>query len=82
MGGSEYRLVEICKGARERLLLEDHPPALIRPIEFPFPIPDRLSPKGRAKAKMAKLADTDTKPVQQQADRRGTTAVSARGRGR
>ena len=45
-GGSEYRLVEICKGARERLLFEDHPTALIRPIEFPFPIPDRLSPKG------------------------------------
>jgi len=45
-GGQEYRLVEICKGARERLRLEDHPAALIRPIEFPFPIPDRFLPEG------------------------------------
>ena len=41
--GQEYRLVEICKGARERLRLEDQPPALLRSIEFPFPVPDRLS---------------------------------------
>jgi hypothetical protein len=45
-GGQEYRLVEICKGARERLFFEDHPAALIRPIAFPFPIPDRFSPEG------------------------------------
>lgn len=38
----EYRLVEICKGARESVRLADAEPALVRPIEFPFPVPDRL----------------------------------------
>lgn len=40
-GAAEYRLVEICKGARDRIRLVDGP-ALVRPIAFPFPIPDRL----------------------------------------
>lgn len=35
-----YRLLEICKGARERVVLDEKAPALVRPIEFPFPIPD------------------------------------------
>lgn len=38
----EYRLVEISKGARERVRLDTVDPALVRPIEFPFPIYDRL----------------------------------------
>jgi hypothetical protein len=46
VGGAErsvsYRLVEICKGARERVRLADVDPGLIRPIEFPFPVPDRI----------------------------------------
>lgn len=37
-----YRLVEICKGARERVRVDGSSPALVKPIEFPFPIPDRL----------------------------------------
>lgn len=45
-GRQEYRLVEICKGARERLRLDNQAPALLRPVEFPFPIPDRLSAEG------------------------------------
>ena len=40
--GSEYKLVEICKGARDRVRVADVDPALMRPIEFPFPIPDRI----------------------------------------
>ena len=40
--GDEFRLVEICKGARERVRLADTLPAIVRPIEFPFPIPDRV----------------------------------------
>ncbi|HSX22396.1 MAG TPA: hypothetical protein VLE97_06425 [Gaiellaceae bacterium] len=39
----EYRLVEICKGARDRLRLADLDPALVRPIEFAFPVPDRVA---------------------------------------
>lgn len=37
-----YRLIEICKGARERVRLADLEPALVKPIEFPFPVPDRM----------------------------------------
>ena len=40
--GGAYRLVEICKGARDRIRLDGTTPALVKPIEFPFPIPDRL----------------------------------------
>ena len=40
--GDAFRLVEICKGARDRVRLTDVTPALVQPIEFPFPIPDRL----------------------------------------
>lgn len=40
--GDAFRLVEICKGARDRVRLTDVAPAIVRPIEFPFPIPDRL----------------------------------------
>lgn len=39
--GKAYRLVEICKGARDRVRLDDAP-ALVKPIESPFPIPDCL----------------------------------------
>jgi hypothetical protein len=39
----EYRLVEICKGARDRVRLADLDPALVRPIEFAFPVPDRVA---------------------------------------
>ena len=38
----EFRLVEICKGARDRVRLDDAEPAIVRPIQFPFPVPDRL----------------------------------------
>ena len=37
-----YVLVEICKGARDRVRLDPSMPGLMRPIEFPFPVPDRL----------------------------------------
>jgi hypothetical protein len=40
--GDAFRLVEICKGARDRVRLTDVDPALVRPIAFPFPVPDRL----------------------------------------
>ena len=40
--GDAYRLVEICKGARERVRVDDTAFALVKPIEFPFPISDRL----------------------------------------
>jgi hypothetical protein len=40
--GDAFRLVEICKGARERVRVTDVEPALMRPIEFPFPVPDRI----------------------------------------
>lgn len=40
--GDAFRLVEICKGARDRVRLTDVAPAIVRPIEFPFPIPDCL----------------------------------------
>jgi hypothetical protein len=40
--GDAFRLVEICKGARDRVRVTDIEPALVRPIEFPFPVPDRL----------------------------------------
>ena len=40
--GDAFRLVEICKGARDRVHLTNTEPAIVRPIEFPFPIPDRL----------------------------------------
>jgi hypothetical protein len=34
-----FRLVEICKGARERLRFDQPGLALVRPIKFPFPVP-------------------------------------------
>lgn len=37
-----YRLVEICKGARERVRLDGDAKGLVKPIEFPFPILDRI----------------------------------------
>jgi hypothetical protein len=40
--GDAFRLVEICKGARDRVRVCDIEPALMRPIEFPFPVPDRI----------------------------------------
>lgn len=40
--GDAFRLVEICKGAKDRVRVTDVTPALVRPIEFPFPVPDRL----------------------------------------
>lgn len=40
--GDAYRLVEICKGARERVRLDTIDPALMRPVQFPFPVPDRV----------------------------------------
>ncbi len=42
LAGESYRLVEICKGARDRVRVDGASPALVKPIEFPFPIPDRL----------------------------------------
>ena len=39
---AEFRLVEICKGARDRVRVADVEPAMVRPIDFPFPIPDRI----------------------------------------
>lgn len=41
----EYRLVEICKGARDRVRLDNVGPALIQPTRSPFPIPDCLPVK-------------------------------------
>lgn len=38
-----YVLVEICKGARDRVRLDRASPALVRPIEFPFPVLDRIA---------------------------------------
>jgi len=39
----EYRLVEICKGASQRVKLEeDTRLGLIRQVEFPFPVLDRV----------------------------------------
>jgi len=38
----EYRLIAIQKGAREQILLGDHRASLVKQIEFPFPIPDRV----------------------------------------
>ena len=40
--GDAYRLVEICKGARERVRLADLKQALVRAIDFPFPVADRI----------------------------------------
>lgn len=37
-----YTLVEICKGVHDRVRLDETEPGLVRPIEFPFPVPDRL----------------------------------------
>lgn len=37
-----YLLVEVCKGARDRVRL-DRGPGLMQPIEFPFPVPDRIA---------------------------------------
>jgi hypothetical protein len=37
-----YRLVEICKGASERVRIDMSAPSIVRPIEFPFPVPDQL----------------------------------------
>ncbi len=43
----EYRLIEICKGARDRVQIRhDLAPALARPIDFPFPVPDRIPMAG------------------------------------
>lgn len=39
----DYRIVEICKGARDRVRISDRDPALMRPIKFPFPVGDRLT---------------------------------------
>lgn len=39
---TEFRLIEICKGAKDRVRVADVAPALVRPIEFPFPVPDRI----------------------------------------
>jgi hypothetical protein len=39
----KYALVEICKGARERVRFDQATPDLVRQIEFPFPIPDRVA---------------------------------------
>ena len=47
-----YRLVEICKGACERVSLDPNDAArgqLIRQIDFPFPIPDRIEVEGRVR---------------------------------
>ena len=41
-GDDAFRLVEICKGARDRVRVSEALPAIVRPIEFPFPIPDRI----------------------------------------
>ncbi len=39
----EYRLIEICKGARERVRLDAiGGAALVKPIAFPFPVLDRV----------------------------------------
>ncbi len=43
----DYRLVEICKGARDRVRLDINEPAIVRPIEFPFPVPDRMELRDR-----------------------------------
>ena len=40
--GNDYLLIEICKGARDRVRVADALPALVRPIEFPFPVPDQI----------------------------------------
>lgn len=45
----EYRLIEIRKGARERVLLGGSNASLIKQIEFPFPVPDRLPMEGLIK---------------------------------
>jgi hypothetical protein len=37
-----YRLVEICKGARVRVVLAELKQALVRAIDFPFPVADRI----------------------------------------
>lgn len=42
----EYRLTAIQKGAREQVLLGDQRASLVRQIEFPFPVPDRLPADG------------------------------------
>jgi hypothetical protein len=41
--GTAYRLAEISKGARERVCLDNLEPALVKPINFPFPIPNQLA---------------------------------------
>lgn len=41
--GEAYRLAEICKGARERVRVADAGPAIVKQIEFPFPVPDRIA---------------------------------------
>jgi hypothetical protein len=38
----EYRLIAIQKGARAQVLLGDRKASLVRQIEFPFPVPDRI----------------------------------------
>jgi hypothetical protein len=40
----EYLLTEICKGI-ERVHLNGVKPAIIRPVAFPFPVPDRIPVK-------------------------------------
>ncbi len=47
-----YRLVEICKGAHERVRLDPNDAArgqAVRQIEFPFPIPDRIEVEGHVR---------------------------------
>lgn len=53
-----YRLIEICKGARERVRLDEAEPAFVRPIPFPFPVPDRV-PVVHGKLRVPFRANTD-----------------------
>lgn len=54
----EYKLTEICKGAGDRLRLDAAEPAILRPVAFPFPVPDRLPVKcGRLQVPFRTNAD-------------------------
>lgn len=56
---NEYKLIEICKGARERVRLDAAEPAVIRPLAFPFPVPDRIPVEfGRLKVPFRTNADS------------------------
>jgi hypothetical protein len=39
----EYRLAEIRKGARDVVRLPSQDPALMKPVNFPFPVTDRIT---------------------------------------